>query len=74
MPGISGQARLLWSVLYHRGILYSWELHDVGKSRGIGPIGKDWYHGLKLSRLARVSPPAECMVDNFLLRGPEFLT
>ena len=63
-----------WLVLYYRGFLYSGELHDVGKSRGIGPIGKDWYHGLKLSRLARVSPPAECMVDNFLLRGPEFLT
>jgi hypothetical protein len=43
-----------WPVLYHRGFLYSGELHDVGKSRGIGPIGKGWYDGLKLGRLARV--------------------
>jgi hypothetical protein len=50
------------------------ELHDVGKSRGIGPIGKGWYHSLELGRLARASPPLECMADRFLLGGPKNFT
>jgi hypothetical protein len=60
-----------WPVLYHRGVLYSGELHDVGKSRGIGPIGKVWYDGLKLGRLARVWRNA-WLTTSYL--GPEFLT
>jgi hypothetical protein len=58
--------------LYYRGLLYPGELHDAGRSRGIGPIGKGCCHGLELGRLARDSSLPKCMVDNVLLGGPRF--